>query len=300
MQQLSGPQPKIQHVLMTSQQSAENTFFTTTDAMNQATSPVAIVTGAADGIGWATAQALVRDGYSVALLDLRADAVQARAAELGAQHLGLGCDVTSEAAVAQAVAAVQARFGRIAALVNNAGIGDQTGSTLEQNAAAFDRVLAVHLRGTFLMSQAVGRVMLQAEPLNGGARGAIVNLGSIASTIGLPTRNAYSAAKAGVLGLTRALATEWARSGIRVNAVAPGYVNTALVADLHRKGMLDGRAIAHRTPLGRMAEPAEIAEAICFLVSPKASYITGIVLPVDGGWTAFGAPESTLAELATA
>jgi NAD(P)-dependent dehydrogenase (short-subunit alcohol dehydrogenase family) len=268
--------------------------------MNQAPSPVAIVTGAADGIGWATVQALARDGYAVALLDLRADAVQARAAELGTQHLGLACDVTSEAAVTQSVTAVQARFGRVDVLVNNAGIGDQTGSTLEQNAAAFDRVLAVHLRGSFLMSQAVGRVMLQAVPQPGGARGAIVNLGSIASTIGLPTRNAYSAAKAGVLGLTRALACEWARSGIRVNAVAPGYVNTALVADLHRKGMLDGKGIAHRTPLGRMAEPAEIAEAICFLASPKASYITGIVLPVDGGWTAFGAPESALAELAAA
>ena len=195
---------------------------------------------------------------------------------------------------------METRWGRIDVLVNNAGIGDQGGSTLEQNAEAFDRVLAVHLRGTFLLSQAVGRVMLQATPQAGGVRGSIVNLGSIASTIGLPARKAYSAAKAGVLGMTRALACEWARSGIRVNAVAPGYVNTALVADLNRRGMLDGKGIAQRTPLGRMAEPAEIAEAICFLASPKASYITGIVLPVDGGWTAFGAPESALAELATA
>jgi NAD(P)-dependent dehydrogenase (short-subunit alcohol dehydrogenase family) len=268
--------------------------------MNQANFPVAIVTGAADGIGWATAQALARDGYVVALLDLRVDAVQARAASLGAAHLGLACDVTSEAAVAQAVETVQARFARIDALVNNAGIGDQTGSTPEQAADAFDRVLAVHLRGTFLMSQAVGRVMLQAPVAAGRPRGSIVNLGSIASSIGLPTRNAYCAAKAGVLGMTRAMACEWARSGIRVNAVAPGYVNTALVADLNRRGMLDGKGIAHRTPLGRMAEPAEIAEAICFLASTKASYITGIVLPVDGGWTAFGAPESALTELATA
>jgi NAD(P)-dependent dehydrogenase (short-subunit alcohol dehydrogenase family) len=268
--------------------------------MNQASLSVAIVTGAADGIGWATAQALARDGYAVALLDTRADAVQDRAASLGTAHLGLACDVTAESAVAQAVAAVKARFGRVDVLVNNAGIGDQTGSTLEQSVDAFDRVLAVHLRGTFLMSQAVAGVMLKASYPAGGARGAIVNLGSIASTIGLPTRNAYSAAKAGVLGLTRAMACEWARSGIRVNAVAPGYVNTALVAELDRKGMLDGRGIAHRTPLGRMAEPAEIAEAICFLASAKASYITGIVLPVDGGWTAFGAPESALAERSAA
>lgn len=259
---------------------------------------VAIVTGAADGIGWATAQRLDMDGYRVALLDVRSEAAQARVTELGRQHLGLVCDVTSEASVQAAIAAVVACFGRIDALVNNAGIGDQTGPTVEQNVEAFDRVLAVHLRGTFLMSQAVARVMLRAQPTAGHGRGAIVNLGSIASTTGLPGRNAYSAAKAGVLGMTRAMASEWARAGIRVNAVAPGYVRTALIAGLERQGALDAGGIAHRTPLGRMAEPAEIAEVIAFLVSSRASYITGAVLPVDGGWTAFGAPESALPTLA--
>jgi NAD(P)-dependent dehydrogenase (short-subunit alcohol dehydrogenase family) len=259
---------------------------------------VVIVTGAADGIGWATARRLVMDGYRVALLDVRSEAVQARATELGRQHLGLAVDVTSEASVQAAVAAVAARFGRIDALVNNAGIGDQTGPTVEQNVEAFDRVLAVHLRGTFLMSQSVARVMLRAQPATGRGRGAIVNLGSIAGTTGLPGRNAYSAAKAGVLGMTRAMASEWARAGIRVNAVAPGYVRTALIAGLERQGALDAESIAHRTPLGRMAEPAEIAEVIAFLVSSRASYITGAVLPVDGGWAAFGAPESALPALA--
>jgi NAD(P)-dependent dehydrogenase (short-subunit alcohol dehydrogenase family) len=259
---------------------------------------VAIVTGAADGIGWATAQRLAADGYRVALLDLRADAAQARATELGGRHLGLACDVTLPASVQAAVAAVLDRFGRIDALVNNAGIGDQTGPTVAQDADAFDQVLAVHLRGTFLMSQCVAKVMLQAVPTPGQGRGAIVNLGSIASFIGLPSRNAYSAAKAGVLGLTRAMASEWARAGIRVNAVAPGYVRTALVAELDRKGALDTKGIARRTPMGRMAEPTEIAEIIAFLASPRASYVTGAVLPADGGWTAFGAPESALADLA--
>jgi len=262
--------------------------------------PVALITGAADGIGWATAQRLAADGWRVALIDLRAEGAQARAAELGTGHLGLGCDVTDADSVQTAVAAVVHQFGRIDALINNAGIADQTAPTLQQTADAFDRVLAVHLRGTFLMSQAVlAQMRGQARDARGN-RGAIVNLGSIASFGGIPGRNAYSAAKAGVLGMTRALASEWAREGIRVNAVAPGYVRTALVAALAEKGAIDAPGIHRRTPLGRMAEPAEIAEVIAFLASTAASYVTGAVLPADGGWTALGAPEGALPPLDTA
>lgn len=260
---------------------------------------VAVVTGAANGIGWATAQRWAQEGYRVALLDLNMDVVQARATELGQSHIGLGCDVACESSVQAAVTAVMSTFGRIDVLVNNAGIGDQTGPTVVQNVEAFDRVLAVHLRGTYLMSQAVARTMLQATAQPSDQRGSIVNLGSIASSTGLPTRNAYSAAKAGIVGMTRAMASEWARDGIRVNAVAPGYVRTALINELERKGALDARGIAHRTPMGRMAEPVEIAEAIVFLGSHRASYITGAVLPVDGGWTAFGGTESALRPVET-
>lgn len=262
--------------------------------MHERMNKVAVVTGAANGIGWATAQRWALEGYRVALLDMNNEAVLARANELGQPHIGLTCDVASETSVKAAIAAVMATFGRIDALVNNAGIGDQAGPTVGQNVEAFDHVLAVHLRGTFLMSQAVARVMLQTTPVPSGERGSIVNLGSIASSTGLPARNAYSAAKAGILGMTRAMASEWARDGIRVNAVAPGYVRTALIVELERKGALDAKAITHRTPLGRMAAPEEIAEAIVFLGSSRASYVTGAVLPVDGGWTAFGGPESTL------
>jgi NAD(P)-dependent dehydrogenase (short-subunit alcohol dehydrogenase family) len=265
--------------------------------MHERMKRVAIVTGAANGIGWSTALRLALAGYRVALLDLDAAAAAARATELGAEHLGVACDVSCEASVTAAVAAVESACGRIDVLVNNAGIGDQTGPTVAQNVEAFDRVLAVHLRGTFLMSQAVARVMLQKAADPAEERGAIVNVGSIASSIGLPARNAYCAAKAGVLGMTRAMASEWARDGIRVNAVAPGYVRTALINELERKGALDVAAIVHRVPLGRMAEPGDIAEVIAFLASRGASYITGAVLPVDGGWTAFGGTESALRAL---
>lgn len=255
---------------------------------------VAIVTGAADGIGWATAQQLALAGWAVALFDLNGALAAERAQVLGPQHSGWACDVTNAPAVQARVADVLARYERIDGLVNNAGIADQTAPTLQQDIAAFDQVLSVHLRGAFLMSQQVIAQMTRQTRDAQGNRGAVVNIGSIASFGGIPGRNAYCAAKAGVLGMTRALASEWARRGIRVNAVAPGYVKTALVASLVDRGAIDALAIARRTPMGRMAAPEEIAQVIAFLVSPLASYITGAVLPVDGGWTALGAPEAAL------
>jgi len=250
---------------------------------------VAVVTGGADGIGWATARRLAQEHAHVVVLDLREDLARDRAAELGAGHLGLRADVTSADDVAAAVAAVTSRFGRIDVLVNNAGIGEQAAPTVQQDVERFDRVLSVHLRGTFLMSREAARVMLAQ------GSGAIVNLGSIAALGGIPSRNAYGAAKAGILAMTRSMACEWARRGVRVNAVAPGYVRTALVEELERKGALDTHAIAARTPMGRLAAPEEIAEAIAFLASARASFITGTTLQADGGWLALGAPESVLA-----
>lgn len=244
---------------------------------------VVLITGAANGIGWATAQCFAAQGDRVVVLDLNGVLAKTKAAELGAAHLGLALDVSLESEVMDVIQAIHAKYARIDVLVNNAGIGDQSACTIDQSVDAFDRVLNVHLRGTYLMSREVARVMLL------GGSGAIVNLSSIAALGGIPGRNAYGAAKAGISAMTRSMASEWAGQGLRVNAVAPGYVRTELVAKLEQEGALDTDKINHRTPMGRMAEPAEIARSIVFLASSAASYITGATLSVDGGWSALGA-----------
>jgi NAD(P)-dependent dehydrogenase (short-subunit alcohol dehydrogenase family) len=184
--------------------------------------------------------------------------------------------------VKQVIEAVTQKFQRLDVLVNNAGIGDQGVTTLEQSVEGFDRILDVHLRGTFLFSREAARTMIQQ------GCGAIVNLSSITAFGGIPGRNAYAAAKAGISAMTRSMACEWAAKGLRINAVAPGYVRTELIKRLAESAVLDEEKINKRTPMGRMAEPIEIARAIRFLASDEASFITGTTLSVDGGWTAFG------------
>lgn len=245
------------------------------------TQSIALITGGADGIGWATAQKFAEMGYVVAIADINLERAKERAKTLGSQHIALQVDVANEVAILSCVDALKAQLGRCDVLINCAGIPDVMGPSLDQSMDDFKRIMDINLNGTFMMTRTVARLMIE----QGG--GAVVNLSSIAGLGGLPRRNAYGAAKAGIVALTRSLGCEWAGAGVRVNAIAPGYVKTPLIEKLAASGRVDLEKIKRRVPMGKLADPDDIAEAIYFLASPGARYITGTVLSVDGGWTAF-------------
>lgn len=241
---------------------------------------VIAVTGGGRGIGRAVVDQLRQGGDHLLVLDRDPEAVRDLGKVLGADHLVAEVDVTDPPAVDRAFAAALARWGRLDVLVNNAGSADVFKPTLEQDAEAFDQVFEANFLSALIVAQAAARVMAPG--------GAIVNLGSIAGLAGQPRRNAYGAAKAALMMMTRNLACEWASAGLRVNTVAPGYIETPAVLALRDAGRASFEAVIRRTPMGRLGTPEEVARAILFLASPEASYVTGATLSIDGGWSAFG------------
>ncbi|WP_026932238.1 3-oxoacyl-ACP reductase FabG [Glycomyces tenuis] len=234
----------------------------------------AVITGAAQGLGFAIAQACLAEGANVVIGDL--DGAAAAAARLAGEDraVGLACDVTSEADVDRLLAAAVAAFGGVDVMVNNAGITrDKTmrKMTLDD----FGAVIDVHLRGTWLGTRAAASVMREQ-----GRGGSIVNMSSISGKVGNPGQTNYSAAKAGIVGLTKAAAKEVGFAGVRVNALQPGIIETAMTRKLSDEVRASRLA---DVPLGRFGRPEEVAQAAVFLASDMSSYLTGVTIEIAGG-----------------
>jgi 3-oxoacyl-[acyl-carrier protein] reductase len=236
---------------------------------------IAVVTGGAQGLGLAIARQFIDEGARVVLGDLDLDQTRAAAEGLGGPTLAhaVHCDVTSSAEVDALVAAAVEHFGGLDIMVNNAGI-TRDATLRKMTEDQFDQVIAVHLKGTWNGTRAAAAVMREQ------GRGAIVNMSSISGKVGLVGQTNYSAAKAGIVGLTKAAAKELAHVGVRVNAIAPGLIRSAMTEAMPQR-IWDAKLA--EIPMGRAGEPAEVATVALFLASDLSSYLTGTVLEVTGG-----------------
>jgi NAD(P)-dependent dehydrogenase (short-subunit alcohol dehydrogenase family) len=243
---------------------------------------VALVTGAAAGMGLATARAFAEAGASVVLADFNEDGVKAAAEELvaaGHKAIAVRCDVSDDAQVEAMVGRTVAEFGRLDAAFNNAGVMAKIAPTAESTREEWDRVIGVNLRGVW---SCMKHELRQMERQGGGA---IVNNASVGALTGNPGIGSYIASKHGVVGLTRAAALEYVKRGIRVNAVNPGLIDTQVARDVVAGSEEAYADIAKNVPIGRAGRPEEIASAVLWLCSPGASYVVGHALTIDGGMT---------------
>jgi NAD(P)-dependent dehydrogenase (short-subunit alcohol dehydrogenase family) len=247
------------------------------------TGQVALVTGAGSGMGLVTAQAFADAGAAVVLSDIDEDTLRTATDDLiatGHQALGVRCDVSDEDSVAAMVKATVDTFGRLDMAFNNAGIQVPPSDAADEPAEVFDRVNAINLRGVWAcMKHELAQMRTQGS-------GAIVNCSSLGGLVGLPGRAAYHASKHGVIGLTTSAALEYAPRGIRINAICPGTIETPMVTDMITKGELDMTEAVANQPIARLGRAEEIAASVLWLCSPGASFIIGVALPVDGGYTA--------------
>lgn len=237
-----------------------------------ASTPVVVVTGAAGGLGAAIARSFSASGWRSVGVDIRWSV-----ASTDGVHQQIACDISNERAVSRCLEEIETSCGRVDCLVNAAGL-TRVSPSQSLAVADWDRVLNVTLRGTFLMSQ-------RTFPMLEASRGSIVNISSISGQRVLPGRLAYSSAKSGLDGLTRSLAAEWAAHGVRVNAVAPAWVDNEFLRKLAADGVLDPGELVEKIPLGRLCTEGDVVEAVRFLSDPlRAGFITGQVLYVDGGY----------------